>query len=144
MSEYSIENFLTDIEKVIPVFTKYRYLETLEKDVEKPKPEEALKEVAFYFRAKYGNKKGTDYQLRFFSVMQFLEHHNKELFDKSLVKEDSQSIEPTTYNLLYLLLSSFKSPQPPSPFPSFRLFNRYREFNIKKVLKEFKSGRLQV
>jgi hypothetical protein len=140
LSEYTIEMFQTDFDRVIPLLFKYRDLESLENKTEEVKPEDAFLEIVKQFVEKYGNAQGMDYQMRFLSVMQFLEHYSRDLLRDGLITDAKESTTNVPLQLLGLLLASFKSPQPPSPFPSSTLHNQYHEFNYKKVLKAFKSG----
>jgi hypothetical protein len=141
LSDYSIEMFHSDFERVVPLLFKYRDLEKLEGKPEEDKPENAFLDIVTKFLEKYGNVKGSDYQMRFLSVMQFLEHYTKELLKDGLINEASEASTRIPNELLGLLLDSFKSPQPPNPYPSSYLHNQYHEFNYKKVLKAYRSSK---
>jgi hypothetical protein len=141
LAEYTVEMFQVDFDKVLPLLFKFRDLESLEEKTSEVKPEDAFMEIVSQFVEKYGNQKGTDYQVRFLSVMQFLEHYSKDLLKDNLISETQDTSAHVPVQLLSLLLDSFKSPQPPNPYPSSPLHNQYHEFNYKKVLKAFKSGK---
>jgi hypothetical protein len=141
LAEYTVEMFQVDFDKVLPLLFKFRDLESLEEKTSEVKPEDAFMEIVSQFVEKYGNQKGTDYQVRFLSIMQFLEHYSKDLLKDNLISETQDTSAHVPVQLLSLLLDSFKSPQPPNPYPSSSLHNQYHEFNYKKVLKAFKSGK---
>jgi hypothetical protein len=140
LSEYTIEMFHTDYETVIPVIMKYRDLESLEAPKEEVKPENAFMDIVGVFLEKYGNARGTDYQMRFLSVMQFIEHYAKDLLKDGLIVENQDITTRIPNEILSLLLDSFKAPQAPNPYPSSWLHNTNHEFNYKKVLKAYKTA----
>ncbi len=139
MSDYSIELFHADFEAVIPLILKYRDLETLENTKAEPGPQDAYMEIVNHFLKQYGKIRGSDYQMRFLSVMQFLEHYTDELLKDGMIAKAEESTTRITNDLLRLLLSSFKPPQRPTLYPSSTLHNKKHEFNYKKVVKAFKA-----
>jgi hypothetical protein len=137
--DYTVEMFHADFKTVVPLLFKYRDLESLEEKNTEAKPQDAFLEIVSLFLEKYGNSKGGDYQMRFLSVMQFIEHYAKELLKDGLITEAQEAITSIPNELLVLLLNSFKSPQPPNLYPSSSLHNQYHEFNYKNVLKAYKA-----
>jgi len=95
-------------------------------------------DVVELFVAKYGKSKGTDYSMRFLSIMQFIEHYQKDLEQNGLIENKADSMEVQS-GLLLILLESFKPPQPPNLIPSSQLFNQEHQFNFKKVIKVLRS-----
>jgi hypothetical protein len=138
VSAYTAEMFAEDYRMVVPLIMKYRDLESLDEKKDEAQPEDAFMEIVACFMDKYGNVKGSDYQMRFLSIMQFIEHYAKELRQESLISEVPSVNVSISNDLLNFLLDSFKDPQPPSPYPSSSLHNQYHEFNYKKVLKTIK------
>jgi hypothetical protein len=140
LSDYTYEMFQTDFDRIVPLLFKYRDLEKLEGQKEEVKPEDAFLEIVAQFVEKYGGTKGTDYQMRFLSMMQFLEHYARDLVKDGLMTDAKEISTHVPDRLLNLMLDSFKAPQPPSPYPSSKLHNQYHEFNYKKVLKAFRAA----
>jgi hypothetical protein len=140
VSDYTIEMFYKDHNEVIPIFAHYQDLETLNRNNEERNPEKAVLDVVKYFVNKYGKARGTDYEIRFLSIYQFIEHYQKDLLEKGLISYTSSESTQIPNSLLETLLDSFRPPQPPNPMPSSSLFNERHEFNYKKVLKTVKSG----
>jgi hypothetical protein len=132
--------FHADYKEIIPLILNYRSLEKLEEKPEEAKPENAFMEIAAKFVEKYGNSKGIDFQMRFLSIMQFIEHYQKSLAQDGLIQAVPGLDTQVPNELLELLLGSFKAPQSPSPYPSSTLHNQYHEFNYKKVLKAYKQS----
>lgn len=141
MADYTVAMFHADFEQVIPLLMNYRNLEKLDEKPEEAKPENAFMDIVAKFAEKYGNNKGVDFQMRFLSIMQFIEHYQKDLGMEGLIQAAPGLDTRVPNQLLELLLGSFKTPQPPSPYPSSTLHNQYHEFNYKKVLKAYKSGK---
>lgn len=140
MSDYTVEMFHADYEKVIPIMLKYRDLETLDQNGDEVKPENAVLEILAYFISQYGNSRGTDYEIRFLSVMQFIEHYQMDLIESGLISGEENESTKVPNSILEKLLDSFKSPQPPSHYPSSSLFNQRHELNYKKVYKLLKKA----
>jgi hypothetical protein len=132
--------FLRDFEKVIPLLIQYRDREKQAAQDNTAKPEYAVLDMVKYFAGEYGNARGTDYQMRFLSVMQFVEHYQKDLMDKGLVSPSKDEGIQVPDKVLKTLLDSIKPPQPPSRYPSSPLYNQDHEFNYKKVTKVLKQG----
>jgi hypothetical protein len=135
VSDYTSEMFLRDFEKVIPLLVQYRNQEKQVCLDNVTKPEYAVLDLVKYFAEEYGNAKGTDYQMRFLSVMQFVEHYQKDLAAKGILSPSKEELVRLPGNVLKALLDSIKPPQPPSRFPSSPLYNHDHEFNYKKVVK---------
>jgi hypothetical protein len=131
--------FKQDYDLVIPLFYKYRDMASLQAEETDDQPQNAFREIVDIFLLRYGNIKGADYQMRFLSIMQFIEHYEKDLLKDGIISEPTKMTTQIPEKLLNLLLDSFKTPQPPSPFPSSSLHNSYHEFNYKKVFKAFKA-----
>jgi hypothetical protein len=140
LSDYTIEMFQTDFDRLVPLLFKYRDLESLEQKKEEVKAEDAFLDIVAQFVEKYGSVKGTDYQMRFLSTMQFLEHYSKDLLRDGLINEAKEVSTHIPGQLLSLMLNSFKAPQAPNLYPSSSLHNQYHEFNYKKVLKAFRAA----
>ena len=141
MPDYTVVMFHTDYQQVIPLLMNYRNLEKLEEKPDEAKPEYAFMDIVNKFAEKYGNSKGVDFQMRFLSIMQFIEHYQKELAQDGMIQAAPGLDTQVPNELLELLLNSFKSPQPPSHYPSSTLHNQNHEFNYKKVFKAYKSGK---
>jgi hypothetical protein len=139
VSDYTSEMFLRDFEKVIPLLIQYRNQEKLATGDNTTKPEYAVLDMVKYFAAEYGNARGTDYHMRFLSVMQFVEHYQKDLESKGLLKTTGDDTIRLPDIVTKALLDSIKPPQPSSRYPSSPLYNRDHEFNYKKVIKVIKS-----
>jgi hypothetical protein len=144
VTDYTSEMFLRDFEKVIPLLIQYRNLEKQDPQDSTAKPEYAVLDIIKYFSGEYGNARGTDYHMRFLSVLQFVEHYQKDLESKGLLKttEDDNIRLPDI--VIKALLDSIKPPQPPSHSPSSPLYNRDHEFNLKKVIKVLKADNKQL
>jgi hypothetical protein len=138
--EYTMQMFQMDYEMVIPLFYKYRDIASLDNEEVDTGSQNAFKEIVDIFLLRYGNIKGADYQMRFLSIMQFIEHYEKDLLKDRIITEPTKMTTQIPEKLLNLLLDSFKPPQPPSPFPSSSLHNSYHEFNYKKVLKVYRAS----
>jgi hypothetical protein len=139
VSDYTSEMFLRDFEKVIPLLIQYRSQEKLEARDTNTKPEYAVLDMVKYFAGEYGNAHGTDYHMRFLSVMQFVEHYQKDLESQGLLKTTGDDSIRLPDIVIKALLDSIKPPQPSSLYPSSPLYNRNHEFNYKKVIKVIKS-----
>ena len=141
MADYTVAMFHADYQQVIPLMINYRNLETLDDKQDQVKPEYAFMDIVAKFAEKYGNSKGVDYQMRFLSTMQFIEHYQKELAQDGMIQAVLGLDTQVPNQLLELLLGSFKAAQPPSPYPSSTLHNQNHEFNYKKVLKAYKRSK---
>ena len=140
MADYTVAMFHADYQQVIPLMINYRDLEKLDDNKDEVKPEYAFMDIVAKFAGKYGNIRGVDYQMRFLSTMQFVEHYQKELAQDGMIQAAPGLDTHVLNKLLELLLSSFKAAQPPSPNPSSTLHNQYHEFNYKNVLKAYKAS----
>jgi hypothetical protein len=139
VSDYNIAMFHEDYEIVIPIFMKFRDMESLDKKDNPPDPGQAVLEIAGYFKNKYGNFKGIDYHMRFLSVMQFIEHYRQDLLTQGLITDDGSAVQVPD-DLLGTMLDSYQAPRPPQNYPSSSLLNQQHEFNFKKVVKKMKSA----
>jgi|WetSurMetagenome_2_1015567.scaffolds.fasta_scaffold79991_3 hypothetical protein len=143
MSDYTVKMFHQDHNEILPKTITNQMINKSEKAGEQDNPENGsyYNELISLFITKYGKSRGTDYAVRFLSVLQFIEHYQKDLErDGQIVnKENSVQVEGT---LLQILLDSFRPPQPPSVFPSSSLYNQNREFNYKKVTKALKREKM--
>jgi len=135
--------FLKDFEKVIPLLIQYRNQEKQVVQDKSTKPEYAVMDMIKYFAGEYGNTRGTDYHLRFLSVMQFVEHYQKDLVDKGLLNTSKQEVFQVPDHVLSTLLDSINPPQPPNRYPSSSLYNQEHQFNYKKVIKVIKPDQDQ-
>jgi hypothetical protein len=138
--DYTMDMFHQDHDEVLPIFMHYKSLENPIGNQEQSNAEKVVTEVFNYFIKKYGKAKGTDYELRFLSINQFIEHYQKDLLREGLISAESSESIQVHNNLLEALLNSFRSPQPPSPLPSSSLFNEDHELNYKKVIRIMKAG----
>jgi hypothetical protein len=139
VSDYTIAMFHEDYEIVIPIFMKFRDMESLKNKDNPPDPGQAVLEIAGYFKNRYGNFKGIDYHMRFLSVMQFIEHYRKDLLTQSLITDDGSALQIPD-DLLGTMLDSYQAPRPPQNYPTSPLLNQEHEFNFKKVVKKVKAG----
>jgi hypothetical protein len=140
MAEYTVEMFREDFEKVVPIMLRYRNQETLDQGEGQPQPENAVLDILDIFTEKYGSSRGIDFQMRFLSVMQFVEHYQKDLEKEGLLNNIDDGIAQVPGDLLLFLLESIRSPQPPSPYPSSPLYNQNHEFNYKKIIKAVRAA----
>jgi len=137
VADYTPEMFNLDYEDAVPMILKYRDLESFEPNQEFH-PEQSAMDISTYFIKKYGNVRGKDFQMRFLSVMQFIEHYHNDLLQQGIINSLEGSKIRVKNEFLKILLDSFRDPQPPSPFPSSPLMNQDHDFNYKKVLKAIK------
>jgi hypothetical protein len=140
MADYTVDMFREDFEKIVPIMLRYRNQETLGQNEEQPQSEDAVLDILDVFTRKYGSSRGIDYQMRFLSVMQFVEHYQKDLEKEGLLNSTDTGIIQVPGDLLFFLLESIRSPQPPSPYPSSPLYNQNREFNYKKIIKAVRDA----
>jgi hypothetical protein len=140
VSDYTNAMFRRDYEKVLALLLEYRDKEKLAQPGETAKPEYAVMDMVKYFAEQYGNSRGTDYHMRFLSVMQFIEHYQKELVSSGFLTVSPDGNVQLPDSFLDVLLNSIKPPQPPSRVPSAPLYNQDRQFNYKKVIKALKPG----
>jgi hypothetical protein len=139
MADYTVTLFHEDFGNVMPIMLKYQNLATLNESEPDVKPGDAVLEIISYFISKYGNARGTDYEMRFLSVMQFIEHYQNDLIKSGLISVPDSKTASVPNSILEILLESIRPPQPPSRYPSSPLFNQEHEFNYKKVIKALKT-----
>jgi hypothetical protein len=100
----------------------------------------SFEDILNIFVTKYGNSRGSDYCTRFFSILRFIDHYNKELLQQGLLSEEKPGTIQVSSELIEVLLGSFKAPQPPRKLSSSPLMNQDHEFNYPKVIKALKPG----
>ncbi len=132
--------FRRDYEKVIPLLIQYRNREKQAQADQAAKPEYAVLDMVKQFAEQYGNTRGTDYQIRFLSVMQFIEHYQKDLLGSGFLSSSQEGGLQLPDSFLNILLDSIRPPQSPSCYPSSPLYNQDHQFNYKKVIKALKPG----
>jgi hypothetical protein len=137
VSDYTVEMFHEDFAKVMPLLLDYQ--EKLNNKDHSEKPEYAVLDMVKYFAEKYGKTRGTDYHMRFLSVMQFIEHYRVQLVKDGVIQPSQEEGIQVPGNVLLLLLDSIKPPQKPSPYPSSPLYNQEHRFNYKKVVRVLKT-----
>ncbi len=96
-----------------------------------------------FFMSKYGRVRGSDYGMRFLSIMWFIIRHRRRLVRDGLVRCDDTGRMEVCEELLQVLLESFSPPKPPVIFPTSSLAKakRFPEFDLGKVIK---SARLLI
>lgn len=139
MADYNVEMFKKDYESLIPVIMESRSIETLDMVEKEAGSEKITKGITQYFTSTYGNARGIDFEMRFMSVMQFLEHYWQDLLNNGFIKQTEDMNTRVPDEVLTVLLESIRSPQPPNRCGSSPLYNDYHEFNYKKVIKALKT-----
>jgi hypothetical protein len=137
--DYTVEMFHEDYAELSLKMMPYSDIGTLNPRGNESNEEKVVQEVMDYFITKYGKLKGVDFEFRFISIHLFIEHYQKELLQEGLAVETSPDSIRLQNELLEVLLSSLKDPQPPSHIPSSPLFNQDHQFNFKKVIKAAKK-----
>jgi hypothetical protein len=141
MSDYTYEMFCRDHDQLNPVINGRNSLSPPEENTDKDIPEKVITKIAIYFFEKYGRFKGEDYTIRFFSVLRFIDHYQKELIELGYITSANTFSTTVQDDLLLLLLDSFKAPQKGHKQPSSPLINQNHDFNYLKVIKALKSAK---
>jgi hypothetical protein len=141
MSDYTYEMFCRDHDQLIPVMDVRQSLSPPEENPDKDKSKEVITKIATYFLQKYGRFKGGDYTFRYFAVLEFINHYQKELIQLGYIAGANDFATTVQDDLLLTLLGSFQSPQKGSTRPSSPLLNQKHNFNYLKVIKALKSAK---
>jgi hypothetical protein len=137
VADYNLEMFQKDHNEILP---KLLTGTVLKEPAESEKTEEPTgADIINLFIEKYGKARGRDYSMRFLSVMQFIDHYQKDLQRNGLI-EDNPGAMQVKGELLQFLLESFRPPQPPGIMPSSPLLNQDHEINFKKVIRALKGA----
>ena len=87
-----------------------------------------------FFTSKYGRAKGSDYGMRFMSIMWFIIKNRDRLTQKGLIRSDDNGPAEIREELLQVLLESFIRPKPPVISPTSSLAKNFPDFDLKKVI----------
>jgi hypothetical protein len=133
VADYTLEMFYQDHNEILPKILTGSASAKATEDTEKTGEPTGM-DIVNLFMEKYGKARGRDFGMRFLTIMQFIDHYQKELAQHGLIEAKPGSMQVRS-ELFQVLLDSFRSPQPPNVIPSSPLLNQDHEFNFKKVIK---------